>query len=145
MVPHTTNTTVLNTQSNLDQTHLVHATTELILLNNSWQRKIREEKERRRNASMMVQMENDLVEQNDTDENQHTGAVDNTLSSGFVNDDKSSDLQYIESVTKVTVPVENVRESIADRFTLNQNQKAAYMIITCHLDGLDTLNEGKLT
>ena len=134
---------MLNIKSNFDQKHLVPATTELILQNNGWQRKIREEKERRRNASMMVQMDNEFIEQNDTDENQHTGIANNPLSSICINDEESLDFQHIESVTKVSVPVENIRQCVADRFTLNRNQKAAYMIVTDHLDGLNRLNEGK--
>jgi len=49
---------------------------------------------------------------------------------------------FVLSVTKVIVPVENTREYIVEQYTLNKNQKAAFMIITGHLDGLDRLNEG---
>jgi hypothetical protein len=52
--------------------------------------------------------------------------------------------ECISSVTKVTVPTENTREHIAEQFTLNKNQKAAFTIITGHLDGLDKLNEGMI-
>ncbi len=93
---------------------------------------------------MMVGIENEYVEQNDTIENHLGGGVDNRLSSISLNDDEALNFECILSVTKVTVPVENTREHIAEQFTLNTNQKAAFMIITGHLDGLDRLNEGMI-
>lgn len=132
----------MNKEANCSQKHLVPATTELILLNNRWQRAIREEKEQKRNAFMMVGMGNEYVEQNDTIENQFGEGVDNALSSICLNDKEVLNFNCVLSVTKVTVPIENTREYIADQFTLNKNQKAAFMIITGHLDGLDRQNEG---
>ncbi len=132
----------MNKQTNYDQKHLVPATTDLILMNNRWQRRIKEQKEQKRNTFMMVGIENEYVEQNETIENQLGRAVDNALSSICLNDDELLNFECILSVTKVTVPVENTREYIAEQYTLNKNQKAAFMIITGHLDGLDRLNEG---
>jgi hypothetical protein len=111
-------------------------------MNNRWQRRIKEQKEQKRNTFMMVGIENEYVEQNETIENQLGGAVDNALSSICLNDDELLNFECILSVTKVTVPVENTREYIAEQYTLNKNQKAAFMIITDHLDGLDRLHEG---
>ncbi len=132
----------MNRQTSYDQKHLVPATTDLILMNNRWQRRIKEQKEQKRNTFMMVGIENEYVEQNETIENQLGGAVDNALSSICLNDDELLNFECILSVTKVTVPVENTREYIVEQYTLNKNQKAAFMIITGHLDGLDRLNEG---
>lgn len=137
-------TTVDIGQIDCDQKHLVPASTELILLNNRWQRKIRDEKERRRNASMMIGIDNEHIELNDVDDNQPVPLIDNILSSNFNTTDESLNFEYVVSVTKVSVPVENTREHIAQQYTLNKNQKAAFMIITGHLDGLDRLNEGEI-
>lgn len=90
----------------------------------------------------MVAMENGYAEQNDMLENQFDGNMDNALSSIGLGDGESLNFESILSVAKVTVPVEYTREYIAEQFTLNKNQKAAFMIITGHLDGLDRLNEG---
>ena len=136
------NNAVLNEGTNYDKKHLVAATTELILLNNRWQRAIKNEKEQKRNAFMMIGMGNEYIEQNDTIENQIGEGTDNTLPSISANDKEVLNFDHVPSVTKVTIPVENAREHIADKFTLNKNQKAAFMIITGHLDGIDRLNEG---
>lgn len=133
---------VSDKHTNHGRKYLVPATVELILSNNQWQRRIREEKEQKRKAFMMIGMENEYAEQTDKIENQVDMDVDNVLSSVRPNDEESLNFKHILSVAKVTVPVEYTKEHIAEKFTLNQNQKAAYMIITGHLDGLDKLNEG---
>lgn len=132
------NNSVLNKQFK----HLVLATTELIILNNRWQRSIREEKEEKRKAFMMIGMGNESLEQNDAIENPFDEGIDNALSSVSGNGREDFNFDSVRSVTKVTVPVENTRQFIANDYTLNKNQRAAYMIITGHLDGLDRLNEG---
>ncbi len=70
------------------------------------------------------------------------GAIEDRASSNFKSDNGLVNLNCIVSVTKITVPNEVTREHISQQFTLNKNQKAAFMIITSHLDGLDKLNEG---
>lgn len=134
---------VLNKYINHGQNYLVPATAELILLNNRWQRRIREEKEQKRKTLMMIEMENDSAEQNDTIENQLCDDGDIMLSSVRLSNGESLDFRSIVPVAKVIVPVENTREYISEQFTLNKNQKAAFMIITGHLDGLNRLNEGR--
>jgi hypothetical protein len=123
-----------------DHKHLVPATTELIQLNNKWQRIIKDEKDRRRNACMVERIEDDSTEKNDKDKNELDGAVENNLWAIFDSYDKPLDSRSIVPVTKITVPNETTRENIAQQFTLNKNQRAAFMIITGHLDGLDKLN-----
>jgi hypothetical protein len=122
--------------------YLRPATTELIQLNNRWQRIIKDEKDQRRNVCMIGTTEDVLLEQNDTDINELVGAVENNMSSNFDTDNGILNFKCIVPVTKITIPNETSREYIAQQFTLNKNQKAAYMIITGHLDGLDKLNEG---
>ncbi len=123
-----------------DHKHIVPATTELIELNNKWQQIIKNEKDRRRNAYLVERMEDDFIEKNDTDKNNLDGVVEDNVWSILDSYDKPLDSRCIVPVTKITVPNEISRENLAQQFTLNKNQKAAFMIITGHLDGLDTLN-----
>ncbi len=53
--------TKLNKQINFNQKHLVPATSELIHLNNRWQRTIKDEKERRQNLCTVEPIENELT------------------------------------------------------------------------------------
>lgn len=124
------------------QKYLVPATAELIQLNNRWQRHIKDEKERRRNASISASMENNGMEQNDNEENQILETTNAGMLSNFDNNDQSLSCIYTTPVTKIAIPSETTRNDIAQRFTLNKNQKAAFMIITGHLDGIGKMNEG---
>jgi hypothetical protein len=126
----------------IDQRYLVPATTELIQLNNKWQRQIKDEKERKRNACMIESIENASREQNDIDENQTSGAIDADMLENFDNNDELSNSMYTLPVTTTTIPCDTSRNDIAQRFTLNKNQKAAFMIVTGHLDGMNKTNEG---
>jgi len=69
----------LNTHFTSDHKHIVPATTELIQLNNSWQRIIKDEKDRRRNACMVERMEDDFIEKNDTDKNKLDEVVEDNV------------------------------------------------------------------
>jgi len=60
------------------------------------------------------------------------------------NNDELLNSMYTLPVTKTTIPSETSRNDIAQRFTLNKNQKAAFMIVTGHLDGMNTTNEGSI-
>ena len=127
-----------------DRKHLVPVTIKLVQLNNKWQRQIKDEKERRRNACMIAGIESNFTEQNDTDENQLIVAIDAGIVSNFDGDDRFLNFMCTRPVTKITVPSETTRKDIVQRFRLNKNQKAAFMIITGHLDGLDKINDGKM-
>ncbi|CAF1598294.1 unnamed protein product [Adineta ricciae] len=128
--------------ANVDQRFLIPATTELILLNNKWQRQIKNEKERKRNASMIANLESNIREQNDIDENETFGAYDTGILLNSDNNDELLNSMYTLPVTKTTIPSETSRKDIAQKFTLNKNQKAAFMIVTGHLDGMDRRNTG---
>jgi hypothetical protein len=93
---------------------------------------------------MNVPPENELIEERDIHENQSVRAVKDSLLSTFDNGDRLLNARCIIPVTTVTVPRVTTREHIAQQFTLNNNQKAAFMIITGHLDGLEKINEGKV-
>jgi hypothetical protein len=132
----------LNREIIFDQKHLVPATSTLIKLNDGWQRRIKEEKERIRNTSIIENLESEFIRKKDTDENELIGTVEDSMVLNLDTDTKDSHSTFIAPVTIVTVPNEVTREEISKQFTLNKNQKAAFMIITGHLDGLDKLNEG---
>ncbi|CAF1337157.1 unnamed protein product [Adineta steineri] len=127
---------------NFEHKHLVPATSDLIQLNDRWQRKIKEDKERIRNASICEPLEDDFIEKHDTVENELAETVEHSSPSNFNSDNGLLSSRSIMPVIKITVPNEITRENIVTQFTLNKNQKAAFMIITGHLDGLDKLNEG---
>lgn len=125
-----------------DHKRLVPATAERIQLNNRWQRIVKNEKERRRNASLVERIEYDLNEKEDTDTIELDEVVEGNAQSIFDSDHRVLDSGYIVPVTKITVLNEITRKNIAQQFTVNKNQKAAFMIIVSHLDGLDQLNIG---
>lgn len=84
------------------------------------------------------------MEQNDIDESRMIEAIDSSASSNVDNVDQILDFACTIPVTKMTIPSEISRNDIAQRFTLNKNQKAAFMIITGHLDGMDKINGGNI-
>ncbi len=131
----------LNKYFTSDHKYLIPATTELIQLNNRWQRIIKDEKDQRRNVCMIGTTEGEFIEQNDIEVNELVGAVEENVPSNFHSNNGSLNFQCIVPVSRIIVPNETTREHIAQQFTLNKNQKAAFMIITGHLDGLDKLNE----
>ena len=136
--------TTRDKQMTFSQKHLIVANIELIQLNNKWQRQIKDEKERRRNACMIAESENDVTEQNDTDENHLIRDIDSRALPNFDVDDRILNVMCTVPVTKIAVPSEATRKDIAQRFTLNKNQQAAFMIITGHLDGLDKISASKM-
>ena len=92
---------------------------------------------------MVGAKEGEFTDHIDTDINELAGSVENDMPPNFDGSNGVSYSQSIVPVTKITIPNETTRECIAQQFTLNKNQTAAFMIITGHLDGLDKLNEGK--
>ncbi|CAF1498169.1 unnamed protein product [Adineta ricciae] len=124
-----------------DHEHLVPATTELIQLNNGWQRKIKEQKERIRKACIGEQLQENHIENIDNAENGLVPPIEENISSDLDNNNETASSTSIIPVAKIAVPNETTRENIAVQFTLNKNQKAAFMIITGHLDGLGILSE----
>ncbi|CAF4095943.1 unnamed protein product [Rotaria magnacalcarata] len=130
-----------NKQICFDRKHLIPVTTELIQLNNRWQRQIKDEKERGRNTCMMERTESTFNEQNDADVNELVGAIEENVSLNFDSNNGLLNHRCIVPVSRITLLNEKTRDHIAQQFTLNKNQNAAFMIITGHLDGLDILNE----
>ena len=139
-----TNANKLNKHINIDRTYIVPATTELIKLNNKWQCQIKDEKERKRNFSICAGTENNFKELYDTNETQLLRGIDLDALSNLNLDDEFLNFTCTIPVTKMVVPNKTTRNDVASRFTLNKNQKAAFMINTGHLDGLDTVNESNI-
>lgn len=111
-------------------------------MNNKWQRILKDEKDRRRNACLVERMKNDFTEKDDSDKVVLDEALQDLWATcdGF---DTLIDSSCITPVTKIPTPEGTTRELTAQQFTLNKNQKAAFMIITGHLDGVDKANGGK--
>ena len=83
-----------------DHKHLVPATTKRIQLNNRWQRIIKDEKERRRNASIVERIEYDLSEKEDTDEIELDEVVEDNMQSIFDSDHRVLDSGCIDVTDK---------------------------------------------
>jgi len=126
-----------------DQRHLVPLTAESMALSNRWQRKINEEKERRRNVYLNEEGSNVMAEENDNEDN--PSLIKIVEGSLLHNDDGiSSNFDAIQPVSTMVVTSGPSQEHIALEFTLNKNQNAAFMIITNHLNGLDVINAGRM-
>ncbi|CAF5028883.1 unnamed protein product [Rotaria magnacalcarata] len=90
---------------------------------------------------MMERTESTFNEQNDADVNELVGAIEENVSLNFDSNNGLLNHRCIVPVSRITLLNEKTRDHIAQQFTLNKNQNAAFMIITGHLDGLDILNE----
>lgn len=101
---------------------------------------IKEEKDRRRNICFSERMKDDLNEKDDPEKVVLDGAVQEAWSTGDDND--TLDFNCITLVSKIPISNGITRESTAQQFTLNKNQRAAFMIITGHLDDMDKSNSG---
>ena len=58
---------------------------------------------------------------------------------------ESPNYQCTTPVTTISINTGPTRDDVVRKFTLNRNQKAAFMIITGHLDGLDSMDKGRVT
>jgi hypothetical protein len=111
-------------------------------LNYRLQHKINEEKERWRNIYMNEKYNNVVIEQSDKENDQlFIKSVENSLLHD--NSGVSSSFDSIQPVSTMIDTSSRSQEQIAYAFTLNKNQKAAFMIITSHLNGVDGMNAGK--
>jgi hypothetical protein len=125
-----------------EKKHLVLLTDELATLNYRWQRKITEERERRRNIYMNEEDDNTVVERTNLDPDQLLSLPVENLALC----DEDTMLKSFDGIMPVSIMIDtdiHSQEYVASEFTLNKNQKAAFMIITSHLDGADRSNAGK--
>ena len=108
------------------------ATSDLVRLNSKWQEQLKTEKERvRRNLITGNNEKTDDASKYDT----INDAVVTVMHPTQCNTNLSADLKSILPVASVVTSSYPTQTSIAEEFTLNKEQRAAFMIITSHLDG----------
>jgi hypothetical protein len=109
----------------------VSATPELARLNSKWQEQLKTEKERIRRSLITGNREktDDMLDYNDAQD-----AVVTLLDPNDYNKNNIENYDSVHPVTYVTASFPT-QKSIIDEFTLNREQRAAFMIITSHLDG----------
>jgi hypothetical protein len=109
----------------------ISATPNLVRLNTKWQEQLKTEKERVRRSLITGNYDN----LDDTlDLHAAKDAVVTVVNPGNYNTNNFENYDSILPVVSVTNSFPTQR-SIADEFTLNKEQRAAFMIITSHLDG----------
>lgn len=113
-------------------TSFVPSTSDLVRLNTKWQEQLKAERERvRRNLitgkHYKIGNESNIDDMEDT-----VVTLINSTSSNMNISDNYNSILPVASVTSTTYCNQ---KTIADQYTLNREQKAAFMIITSHLDG----------
>jgi len=109
----------------------VFATSNLIRLNTKWQEQLKTEKERVRRSLITGNYD----KTDDTlDLNAAKDAVITVMNSNIYNKNILENYGSILPVVSITASFPT-QKSIVDQFTLNREQRAAFMIITSHLDG----------
>ena len=117
--------------SNRQVVPFTSATPDLIRLNKKWQEQLKAEKERaRRNLITGNYDEADDV----LDLHAAKDAVVTVVDPNNYNKKNFENYASILPVVSITTNL-STQQSIADEFTLNKEQRAAFMIITSHLDG----------
>ena len=109
----------------------VSATSEHVRLNVKWQEQLKSERERVRHSLIT----GSYSKADDTlDLNAVENAVVTVVDPNNHNTNEFQDHGSMLPVVSVATQVPS-QKSIADEFTLNREQRAAFMIITSHLDG----------
>ncbi|CAF4848503.1 unnamed protein product [Rotaria sp. Silwood1] len=107
------------------------ATSNLIQLNSKWQEQLRNEKERVRRSLITGNYDGS----DDTlDLRAAKDAVVTVMNPNNYNNNNFENYGSILPVVSITINLPT-QKTIADEFTLNKEQRAAFMIITSHLDG----------
>ncbi|CAF4521081.1 unnamed protein product [Rotaria sp. Silwood2] len=121
---------VSNTDIDRQIVPFVSATPNLIKLNSKWQDQLKNEKERIRRSLISGKHNNDddILDFNDV-----TDAIVTVVNPY----DNRNNVEKNTSIPPVLVVKNNfsTKNSIIDEFTLNKEQRAAFLIITSHLDG----------
>lgn len=109
----------------------VSATPKLIQLNRKWQEQLKIEKERIRRGLITGNCNriDDTLDLNDAQ-----NAVITVVNSSNYSTSNFENCGSILPIVSITTSVAT-QKTIADEFTLNREQRAAFMIITSHLDG----------
>jgi hypothetical protein len=109
----------------------VSATSEHVRLNAQWQEQLKSERERVRRSLLT----GNYGKEDDTlDLNAVENAVVTVINPNHHTTNEFQNYGSILPVASVTSQLPSQR-SVADEFTLNREQRAAFMIITSHLDG----------
>ena len=116
----------------------VSATSNLVQLNSKWQDQLKAERERIRRGLITGIYDNSEDTLNYDNRDPVVAVMDpnNYYSNTFDND---TSILPVLSV-RTSFPTQ---ETIADEYTLNKEQRAAFMIITSHLDGDKRYHKGK--
>ena len=112
-------------------TPFVSATSENVRLNVKWQEQLKSERERVRHSLISG---NNGNEDNTLDLNAVENAVVTVVDPNNQNANEFQNHGSMLPVDPVTTQFPS-KKSVADEFTLNREQRAAFMIITSHLDG----------
>ena len=126
--------------SNEQLVPFVSATSNLIRMNKKWQEQLKAEKERVRRGLITGNYDR---EDGALDLYAAEDAVVTVIDSINYNSNNLENYGPILPVVSVTTNVPTQR-SIAEEFTLNREQRAAFMIITSHLDGDSKCRTGML-
>ena len=109
----------------------VSATSEHVRLNVKWQEQLKSERERVRHSLIT----GDYGKEHDTlDLNAVENAVVTVVDPNNHNTNEFQNHGLVLPVVPASTPFPS-KKNIADEFTLNREQRAAFMIITSHLDG----------
>lgn len=109
----------------------VTATSDLVQLNSQWQDQLKTEKERIRRCLITGVCDNsDNILSFDITDPVVTVVNSNKCQSNSSDDDDNDPILPVVSI-KTSFPSQ---KSVADEYTLNREQRAAFMIITSHLD-----------
>jgi hypothetical protein len=117
----------------------VPATPNLIQLNRRWQEQLKTEKERVR-QNLITGSSNKTDDTLDYDTIQD--AVVTLVNPINYNVQTFDDYNPILPVASIITSNHSMQRSITDEYTLNREQRAAFMIITSHLDGEKTCIPG---
>ncbi|CAF1417667.1 unnamed protein product [Rotaria sordida] len=109
----------------------VSATSNLIRLNTKWQQQLKAEKERLRRSLITSNYDNsdDTLEYDSV-----IDAIVTLINPNNYNSNTFENYSSIPPVISLTTSY-STQKSIADEYTSNREQRAAFMIITSHLDG----------
>ena len=116
------------------------ATPNLVRLNRKWQEQLKGEKERVRRSLITGNYDE---EDNTINLQAAKDAIVTVLNPNSYNKNNFDNYSSILPVVSVAANFPN-QTSIADEFTLNREQRAAFMIITSHLDGHSRFRTGIL-
>ncbi len=126
--------------SNQQLVPFVSATPNLIRMNTKWQEQLKAEKERVRRGLITGNYDQ---EDGALDLYVAKDAVVTVIDPNNYNNNNLENYGSILPVVSITASV-STQKSIADEFTLNREQRAAFMIITSHLDGDNRCRTGTL-